>query len=153
MSKHIYFNNALSTKKIMKIFNIIGFSLLLSACSEGSPSPQKETVKKETEDLVQVKDGVYTEWYPGKKQIKFKGGQDEKHKRHGIWIFYSEDGKELSVTIYEHGVREGFSVVKYPNGAIHYRGEYLHDQTVGIWTMYDEKGKVISETDFGYPKN
>ncbi len=48
-------------------------------------------------------------------------------------------------------MREGFSLVKYPNGAMHYRGEYRNDQMVGVWTTYDEKGKVISEKDYGFP--
>ncbi len=137
----------------MKRFYLILSILIFTACSDEQASPKTSPKKVKEEVLVEIKDGIYTEWYPGKKQIKFKGRQDENHKRDGIWTFYSETGNELSVTVYEHGLREGFTVVKYPNGAIHYRGEYLHDQTVGVWTTYDEKGKFVSETDFGYPKN
>ena len=67
------------------------------------------------------------------------------------WVFYSENGNEQSITVYNKGMREGFSLVKYPNGAMHYRGEYRNDQMVGIWTTYDEKGKVINEKDYGFP--
>ena len=118
-------------------------------------STEEKTVEKplSKEELVEIKDGIYTEWYPGKKQIKYRGGQDEQDKRNGVWTFYSENGKELSVTVYEHGIRQGFTVVKYPTGVIHYRGEYKNDKTVGVWTTYDEKGNVINETDFGYPEN
>jgi antitoxin component YwqK of YwqJK toxin-antitoxin module len=42
--------------------------------------------------------------------------------------------------------------VKYPNGAIHYRGEYKNDQMVGLWTTFNEKGEVETEKDYGYPK-
>jgi antitoxin component YwqK of YwqJK toxin-antitoxin module len=111
----------------------------------------KET--KKVENLVEIKDGIYTEWYPGKKQIKYRGGQDNEKRRHGVWTFYAETGTELSVTMYEHGLRTGHTVVKYPNGRLHYRGEYLNDKTVGVWTTYDEKGELISEKDFGYPAN
>lgn len=131
------------------------FALLLMAflvaCSTEEVQEPKKVVEKE-EILVEIKDGVYTEWYPGKKQIKYKGGQDEGNRRNGVWTFYSEDGKELSVTMYDHGLREGFTVVKYPNGALHYRGEYRKDQTVGVWTTYNEKGEFLSEKDFGYPE-
>jgi antitoxin component YwqK of YwqJK toxin-antitoxin module len=137
----------------MKQFCLLLSILILAACSSEVEAPKTPTKKVKEEVLVEIKNGVYTEWYPGKKQIKFKGGQDEHRKRHGVWTFYSETGNELSVTVYEHGLREGFTIVKYPNGAIHYRGEYLHDKTVGVWTTYDEKGKFVSETDFGYPKN
>jgi len=121
--------------------------MLSSACN----SEKTEEVKKENEVLVEIKNGKYTEWYPGKKQIKFEGMVDQKGKRDGKWSFYSEKGTELSFTFYENGIKEGFTVVKYPSGVIRYRGEYLNDTIVGIWTTYDPKGKVTSEKDYGYP--
>ena len=51
----------------------------------------------------------------------------------------------------ENGIKQGYTVVKYPNGAIRYRGEYKDDKIVGLWTTYDPKGKIISEKDYGYP--
>ncbi|MEY3200171.1 MAG: hypothetical protein RJA13_2129 [Bacteroidota bacterium] len=122
---------------------------LLFACAE---EVEKQKTPDKEEILVEIKNGMYTEWYPGKKQIKYTGGQDETQRRNGVWTFYGEDGKELSVTMYDHGLREGFTVVKYPNGALHYRGEYSKDKTVGIWTTYNEKGEFQSEQDFGYPE-
>jgi len=132
------------------LFIFIGL-LVCSSCS----TEETETIVKqeEQEQLVEINDNIYTEWYPGKKQIKFRGGQDDKNQRHGKWSFYSETGLELSVTMYQYGKKEGFTVVKYPNGALHYRGEYLNDEMVGIWTTYDEKGVVANEKDYGYPKN
>ncbi len=121
--------------------------ILNSACN----SEKTEEIKKENEELVEIKNGKYTEWYPGKKQIKFEGMVDQKGKRDGKWSFYSEKGTELSFTFYENGIKEGFTVVKYPSGVIRYRGEYLNDTIVGVWTTYDPKGKVISEKDYGYP--
>jgi antitoxin component YwqK of YwqJK toxin-antitoxin module len=133
---------------VRKIIILITFATLLVACN----NDKKDTVKQDKkEELVQVKNGKYTEWYPGKKQIKFEGMIDKKGQRNGKWSYYSEKGTELSFTLYEHGVKEGFTVVKYPNGAIHYRGEYLHNQIVGLWTTYDANGKKITEKDYGYP--
>lgn len=133
----------------MKQIVIFTLMALIVACSS-----EEKKVKKDLKEeiLVEVVDGMYTEWYPGKKQIKYRGGQDDVQRRHGVWTFFSENGNELSVTMYDHGLREGFTVVKYPNGALHYRGEYRKDKTVGVWTTYDEKGKLISEKDFGYPE-
>jgi hypothetical protein len=122
-----------------------------TACGNGEET-EDETTPQKKEVLVEIKDGVYTEWYPGKKNIKFKGGMTKDKKRNGRWVFYSENGAELSTTMYENGVREGFTIVKYPNGGIHYRGEYKKDVTVGIWTTYDEKGNVTDEKNFGYPE-
>jgi antitoxin component YwqK of YwqJK toxin-antitoxin module len=136
----------------MKYLLFIFIGLLV--CSSCSTEETKTIVKQEEEEeLVEINDNIYTEWYPGKKQIKFRGGQDDKNQRHGKWSFYSETGLELSVTMYQYGKKEGFTVVKYPNGALHYRGEYLNDEMVGIWTTYDEKGVVANEKDYGYPKN
>jgi antitoxin component YwqK of YwqJK toxin-antitoxin module len=131
--------------------HIVAFLMLALLVSCSSEEKKEDTKPAKEEVLVEVKNGVYYEWYPGKKQLKYKGGQDKEKKRDGVWTFYSEQGDELSVTVYEHGLREGFTVVKYPTGVVHYRGEYHKDQMVGVWTTYDIKGKVESEKDWGNP--
>lgn len=131
----------------MRIFIQILICIVLVACSTDK-APKKPTA---SEQLIEVKHGLYSEWYPGKKQLKFKGSIDEKGNRDGKWVFFSPEGNELSTSVYDHGKREGFSVVKYPNGAVHYRGEYRNDVMVGIWTTFDEKGKVLNEKDYGFP--
>jgi antitoxin component YwqK of YwqJK toxin-antitoxin module len=131
-----------------KIIYIFFFALLTFACGEEAKTKKKVAPEKE-ENLVEMKNGMYTEWYPGKKQIKFKGPQDENKKRHGIWKFYSETGNELSYTVYEHGLKSGYTIVKYPNGVIHYTGEYRNDKAVGVWKIYDPNGKLKSEVNKG----
>ena len=86
----------------------------------------------------------------GKKNKKFEGAKDEKYLRQGKWVFFSEGGAELSITFYTHGLKDGFTMVKYPSGRMHYRGEYHNDKIVGLWTTYDESGKITSEKDYGY---
>lgn len=100
------------------------------------------------ENLVEIKNGIYTEWYPGKKSKKFEGAQDEKYRRNGKWVFFSEGGNELSITFYSNGLKDGFSLVKYPNGRMHYRGEYRNDTMIGVWTTYDINGKITKEKDY-----
>ena len=121
---------------------LILLALLVYSCGENDSNFLKP---KKVENLVEIKNGVYTEWYPGKKNIKFQGPQDNNHLRNGKWVFFSEGGEELSITFYENGKREGFTIVKYPNGRLHYRGEYQDDKIVGDWITYNEKGKVTSE--------
>jgi antitoxin component YwqK of YwqJK toxin-antitoxin module len=133
---------------LKNLFILVASTAFLIACNS---NPNKSEKKEKKEDLVQVKHGKYTEWYPGKKQIKFEGMIDKKGERNGKWSFYSENGTELSFTFYEHGIKEGFTVVKYPNGVIRYRGEYLHNKIVGLWTTYDINGKMLSEKNYGYP--
>lgn len=132
-----------------KIVFLLATLFLISAC-ENNPEKKNEKIPKEK--LVEVKDGVFTEWYPGKKRIKFQGGQDELGNRDGKWSFYAENGTELSFTLYNHGKKEGFSLVKYPNGRIHYRGEYQNDEMIGLWSTYDEKGNLINEKEYGVRK-
>jgi len=130
----------------MRIIIPVFIALIFASCT--TEKATKKQVK--SENLIEVKHGVYSEWYPGKKQLKFHGSIDKKGNRDGKWVFYSENGNEQSITVYHKGMREGFSLVKYPNGAMHYRGEYRNDKMVGIWTTYDEKGKVINEKDYGF---
>jgi antitoxin component YwqK of YwqJK toxin-antitoxin module len=118
------------------------FSLLVS-CKD----KQVEKIAKK-ENLVEIKNGIYTEWYPGKKNKKFQGAQDEKSRRDGKWVFYSEKGDELSITFYSNGLKNGFTIVKYPNGRMHYRGEYRNDTIVGLWTTYDQNGKITKEKNY-----
>ena len=131
-------------KKIVFVFVTL---FLIFGCE--NTTDKKIDKKIKIENLVEVKDGVFTEWYPGKKQIKFQGGQDDLGNRDGKWTFYAENGTELSFTLYDHGKKEGFSLVKYPNGRIHYRGEYQNDEMIGLWSTYDEKGNLISEKEYG----
>jgi YD repeat-containing protein len=130
----------------MKKFLVFALLAVLVSCAEDT-KPKKK-VEEKPEELVEIKDGNYTEWYPGKKQVKFKGPLDGEKKRNGIWYFYSDAGQELSVTMYEHGLRTGHTVVKYPSGVLHYRGEYANDKMVGLWTTYDETGKMVSEITY-----
>jgi antitoxin component YwqK of YwqJK toxin-antitoxin module len=122
---------------------------ILSSCKQ----EVEEKVKVETkEDLIQVENGIFTEYYPGRKLIKFQGPQDEKGERHGKWSFKNEAGIEVSVTMYDHGKKHGHSIVKYPNGAIYYVGEYHQDEKIGLWTTYNVNGEIIEEKDFGSVK-
>src|SRR5690554_7246255 len=90
--------------------------------------------------------GKYTESYPGHKQVKITGRKDKEGKRTGIWKYYSEQGTELSITLYKQGLRDGHIIVKHPNGAIHYSGEYLNDEPIGEWKFYDEQGQDRKST-------
>ncbi|TXI87107.1 MAG: hypothetical protein E6Q37_02665 [Crocinitomicaceae bacterium] len=127
---------------------VVAISLAISVvgCTEKEETAEKPKIEKK-EDLVVVKNGLFTEYYPGKKQVKFQGQQDELKQRHGRWTFYSESGIELSITHYIHGVKHGHTIVKYPNGNMHYVGEYDNGKEIGKWQMYDEQGNV-TVTDY-----
>ena len=129
-----------------KIVFLLATLFLISAC-ENNPEKKNEKISKEK--LVEVKDGVFTEWYPGKKSIKYQGGQDELGNRDGKWTFYAENGTELSYTQFSGGKKDGYSLVKYPNGNIHYTGEYQNDEMVGVWSTFDEKGNLLTKKEFG----
>ncbi len=132
-------------RKFLYLFVVL--TLILS-CKNKESSDEK--IKEE--NLVLVKDGIFTEWYPGKKKIKYQGGQDELGNRDGKWVFYDENGTEMSYTLFNKGKKDGFSLVKYPNGNIHYTGEYQNDKMVGVWTTYDTEGNILSKKDFGKRK-
>lgn len=122
------------------------FSLLV-ACGEDEKKKEKETVE-DTEELTEVKNGVFTQYYPGRKKVKFQGPQDKAEQRHGIWYFYAENGVTISMTEFKHGKKNGVSLHRYPNGGTHYMGEYENDIQVGIWKTYDTDGNLVDSTDF-----
>jgi antitoxin component YwqK of YwqJK toxin-antitoxin module len=129
-------------------------SLFVSCSNEDKAS---ETEKKEqnnlaTETLTEFKDGVYTEYYPGKKEVKIRGYKNAQDKREGKWVYYSKNGEELSITYFKNGLREGHTIVKRPNGSLNYVGEYREDKMIGIWKFYDEKGNVKREKDYNQGK-
>ena len=130
----------------MKKYIFICLLIIASSCTE-----KKETkkIKKDTiENLIEYKDGIYTEYYPGRKKIKITGAQDKNKVRDGKWVLLSENGNEMSVTYFEKGLREGHTVVKHPNGKINYVGEYHLNEQVGIWKFYDLKGNLIREENY-----
>jgi YD repeat-containing protein len=123
------------------------FSVLLSCGEEEEKKkPVSKPVQKEV--LTETKDGTFTQYYPGKKKIKFQGPQDKEGQRHGIWYFYDESGRQISMTDYKHGKKHGVSLKRYPNGQVHYTGEYENDVQVGIWKTYDANGKLVDSTNY-----
>ena len=119
--------------------------LLMTACNTEEP----KTEKPKEEQLIVREKGKHTEYYPGKKQIKIQGELDADDKRHGKWSFYDEKGLELTTTVYSHGIKQGFSLVKFPNGQIRYYGDYHNDKQIGVWKTYDMKGQLVDSTDYG----
>ena len=135
--------------KLSFTFLLLGI-ILGCSLNETTENAKSLSVIQE-EVLVDSLDGQYKEWYAGRKQLKYIGGQDSKGRRHGRWTHYLESGIEKSMTTYTHGLREGFSIVKYDNGMIFYRGEWQKDEKVGIWTTYSPGGEVVSEINYSKP--
>jgi antitoxin component YwqK of YwqJK toxin-antitoxin module len=113
--------------------------------SDSNKNTQHDIIQGNLKDTVDFK---CQEWYPGKKQLKIEGGLDRQNRRHGTWYYYNEEGGEMSMTTYTNGRKQGFSIVKHPNGAIYYTGEYDTDKKVGQWKFYDEKGKKVNEVNY-----
>lgn len=133
-----------SRKYVFFVLIAIGFY----ACESDNGAEIKEVIEEEI--LIVEENGIYTEWYPGKKQIKTSGRLDDNGNKTGIWKHFSPLGVELSITVYKAGKKDGHIVVRYPNGAVRYSGEYYNDEKVGEWKFYDENGKFIKKEDFGY---
>ena len=132
---------------MLKHIIYLSIGLFMFSCSEE---------KKETDDdsnaeqfvteqalIVESENGRYTEWYTGREQIKMTGTKDEQGRKVGIWKLYTEKGVQQSVTEYKKGKKDGISIVRHPNGAIYYSGEYENDEPVGVWKFYNEQGQLI----------
>ena len=134
------------------VLMIIPLGILLS-CGGEELEEKKETVIPEPEVLVERDGSTHKEYYPGKKQLKFIGDVDSEERRHGVWRHYSETGLELSTAEYYHGAKNGVTVVKYPNGRLHYTGEYKNNKRAGVWKTYNPDGSMASEEDYGEGMN
>lgn len=133
----------------MKYLVIILLFGLFACNSENNDDSDSLDNSQDTEQLIIEEGNSYTEYYPGKKQVKIEGNFDDETKRHGIWKFYSEQGVTISITDYNHGLRTGVSMVYFSNGKLNYKGEYTDDKPSGIWKMYDEKtGALTSEKNY-----
>ena len=133
-------------KKTIVYFTCV-FALI--SCAESNDTNDYKGVAEkviEEEVLIDTVSFQYNEWYPGKKQLKKEGSFDANYLEHGKWVYYSEEGIELSMITYTHGLRQGFSIVRHENG--YYRGEYDQDEMVGLWTFYNEKGEKIDEKNY-----
>jgi antitoxin component YwqK of YwqJK toxin-antitoxin module len=130
-------------KSFSQFFALFALILLVSACSE-TPKP-----KKKGDQLIEIKNGVYTEYYPGRKAVKFQGPQNKDGDRNGRWFYFDEKGNEMSMTEYTDGKMNGFIFVRYPNGAMRYTGEYSMGKETGIWRFYNEKGEIEIEKNYG----
>lgn len=128
------------------IIGILFFGL--TSCENKEQAVEKNITVFEEEDLIEVMPNMYREYYPGKKQIKIMGPLDNEGRRHGAWESYFENGQKNSATYYINGVKEGHSIVYYPNGAVYYYGEYKNDEKTGIWKTFNELGEQISEDEF-----
>lgn len=131
-----------------KIVSFLFLGIILFACS--SNEEKKEGAIDPNANLIETVNGIYTEYYPGKKQVKITGTMDENDERHGRWELYNEDGKQRGFNIYKHGKRHGHSYSSYPNGSPLYHGEYWEDTLIGVWKSYGENGKVVTK-DYGLP--
>jgi len=112
--------------------------LINTSCGE----EKKPATKPKKEKLVDIKDGKYTEYYSGRKAVKFQGPIMQNGKRDGRWFFYSENGTEMSTTEYNEGVRDGLIMVRYPNGNVRYTGFYTAGRESGEWRFYLEDGTL-----------
>lgn len=132
---------------IKKIALILPLLFLLIACSSSS---EKEKVgeKSQKNNLIVRRGNEYTEFYKDKLQVKMHGYYDKEKQRHGVWEYYTQEGIKISTSMYWHGVKEGFSIVYYPNGAQRYVGEYKNGQKTGKWDFYDNKGNLVQSKTF-----
>lgn len=109
------------------------------ATSESTIATQK-IAEEELPLTVTDANGNFKEWYPGHKQLKIEGRKSKEGKKLGIWKAYSKKGVQLSLEMYKDGEKNGFSMVKYPNGMVRYTGSYEKGERSGEWIFYDEKG-------------
>lgn len=113
---------------------------------EANQTPQPSV--SSTENLIEVKNGVYREYYPGRKRIKLQGLVDTNNQRQGTWEYFSESGIQISMMEYRDGKKHGIFFQRYKTGIIKRTGNYKNDQQVGEWAHYNANGLLENVEDF-----
>ena len=98
--------------KTITIYTIL--TLLFFWNCSGKKNPPKTKPK---EKLWELKDGVFTQWYPGKVRC---------------------------VAMYQRDTLDGHQIVMYPNGVNHYIGEWKMGKKDGTWQTFNRKGEPTS---------
>ncbi|HON18425.1 MAG TPA: hypothetical protein PK990_04570 [Salinivirgaceae bacterium] len=138
-------------KKALQFF-ILG--LLIHGCSHNIEYRVVETYpsgKPKIEiGIISNKDGILIEhyrelWETGGVKIK---GQLKNGKRDGKWESFYEKGAPWSVGFYTDGVRNGRSLIYYPNGVFMMNGYYKNDIKDSIWYNFSETGDTLQTALF-----
>lgn len=135
-------------KRIVGIALIFGTLIFGCDTSEKTDDKEVEKEQSETQPLEVLENGVYTEWYPGRKQIKVRGRKTKEGEKDGVWRSYNSEGYEMSIVVYKNGEKHGHVIVYHPNGAVYYSGEYEYGERVGEWKFYNEKGALVKEENY-----
>ncbi len=93
-----------------------------------------------------IKEGIWTNYYPGKKiaeQITY-----ERDKRHGSWTQFYIDGSVKFKGNYIDGDKEGVFLAYHTNGNIEVKGSYKDSLKEGVWQHFDEENMLIKEEVF-----
>ena len=121
---------------------LLALLLIIPVVFSTSCGGENKKDKPKKEKLVDIKNGVYTEYYPGRKAIKFQGQMTKEGDRNGRWVFFAENGTEMSLTEYNYGVRHGLIMVRYPTGNVRYTGFYTNGKESGEWHFFKEDGTL-----------
>jgi antitoxin component YwqK of YwqJK toxin-antitoxin module len=125
----------------------LSFTLIVFSCSDEKKKMDEGLATDQFEAklplIVEDENGRFTEWYPGREQIKMQGTKDKEGRKVGIWKFYTKQGVEQSITEYKKGKKDGITIVRHPNGTIYYKGQYVLDEPVGVWKFYNDQGQLI----------
>jgi len=140
----------MNLKYLIKSF-VVYFLIGLFSCTtnnEIEDNTARENIPP-TDDYQVIDKGFFKEYYGGTTKLKIEGAYDEDKQRHGIWTFYTIEGKKQSITEYKHGKKHGYAIVYHPNGALYYRGQWHEDKQVGVWDYYDPStGKKVETKNY-----
>ena len=104
---------------------------------------QPEIVTQDDSEL----SGEFIEKYPNG-NIKTEGWNNNDGKRDKTWYSYFDNGIKWSESNYKNGLKEGKSIVYYPNGKERYSGTYTADKKSGHWVFYNETGEIQKEENY-----
>ncbi len=138
----------------MKYFQIIllGLSLLVISCGDD----YERILISSYSDGTPLKVGVYKwkgnsrilmkeiNYYPNG-EIETEGELNEDGQKHGLWVYWHENGKKWLEENYQNSLRHGEFIEWYMSGDKSFEGEYENGFPSGKWTFWDEDGNKTKQ--------
>jgi antitoxin component YwqK of YwqJK toxin-antitoxin module len=79
-------------------------------------------------------------------EIEIEGELNEDGQKHGVWIYWYNNGKKWLEENYQNDVRHGELIEWYMSGDKSFEGEYENGLPAGKWTFWDEDGNKTNQT-------
>jgi len=138
----------------MKKIILLAFVIMIFSCAKEIKT--ETVVLSKYPDGTTLTEGIY-KWRGNEKVkikeisyfpsgvIEYEGELNYKQQKHGLWVYWYEDGTKWLEENYENNILHGKFTEWYLSGEKSYEGEYSDGIPAGTWTFWDADGNKSKE--------